>query len=126
MGDVIRYFAHAVEEALDAVEHAVQMSREIVELVAGGRHRHALREIAADDLAAGAVDDVQAGEEVAADDETAGETQHDHQSRAPEERGLKQVLKRAALVHVARDEEIESLRKGEHLAARVPELGLRA
>src|SRR5215471_14797704 len=109
-----------MEKTLDAVEHAVQVPREIVKLVAGGSDRYALREIAADDLAAGAVDDVEAGEEVAADDEAAGQAQHDHQASSPQKRGLEQILERAPLVHIAGDEEIESLRQGEHLAARIP------
>src|SRR5262249_58902845 len=63
---------------------------------------------------------------IPADDEAAGKAQDDHQAGAPEERGLEQVLERAALVHVARDEEIEALRQREHLAARIPELGVGA
>ena len=50
MGDVVGDLAHALEQALDLVEHRVQVGRELVELVARTAERDPLTELAGHDL----------------------------------------------------------------------------
>src|SRR5262249_48634043 len=92
----------------------------------GTANGDAVREVAVHDLPAGAVDDVQAGEEVPADDDAAGEAQNDHQAGAPEQHRGEQRFELAPLVNIAGDEEQEALRQSESPAARASKLGFAA
>jgi len=72
VGDVVADLLHADQQALDLVQHGVEVTGQPVELVAPARDRNAAREVAGDDLLAGPVDGVDLTQQAAAQQE-AGE-----------------------------------------------------
>ena len=79
--DGVGDLAHALHQALDAVEHGVEILGQRVELVMRLADGHAARQIAGDDLGAGAVDRVQPRQHVAAHQGAADQAEQQDQRR---------------------------------------------
>ena len=108
VGDVVGDLLGGVEQALDAVQHGVEVRRHLVELVAAAAERNPPVEVAAHDLAAGGVDVLDAPEQEAAHQQRAGQRQRQDDRQAPAERLGHQVAHPGALAHVVADQEMQA------------------
>ena len=108
VGDVVGDLAHAGHEALDLVEHGVEVLGQPVELVVAAAYRHPAAEVAGHDVAAGAVDAVDAAEPAAAHDDAADKAQADGQRHHPDQGVADALLQGVALLDVAADQQLEA------------------
>ena len=100
-------FAQALHQPLDAVQHAVEIFRQHVELVMRAGHRHAAGEIAGDDFARSAVDGIQPAQHVAAHQGAAEQAEHQDQAHRPGQGGGEHALGEIAVMHILGDQQIE-------------------
>ena len=105
--DVVGDLAHARQQALDLVEHGVQVAGEHVELVARALERDPLAEVAGHDPPRGAVDRIDPAQHAAAHHEAAGQAQQQGQADAPADRLLASATGSAEVLDVAADQETE-------------------
>ena len=103
----IRDLAQALHEPLDAVQHAVEIFRQGVELIMRARHRHPAGEIAGDDFARGPVDGIQPPQHVAAHQRPAEQAKHQDQRHGPGQGGGEHALGQVAVMHIFGDQQIE-------------------
>ncbi len=120
----IRHLAHALHQPLDPVEHGVQVLGQRVEFVMRIAQGHAARQVAFDDLGAGAVDLVETRQHVAAHQRAADQAEQQHQPHRPGQRGGEEALRQVALVHVLRHQQVEAAGQREDAAARLARLEL--
>ena len=108
MRNVSGYLAQVIHERLNAVEHGVDAGRQIVEFVAGIRHRYAPLQIAFDDVAAGFTDHFDLPHQPAAHDGTSRQRQGDGCGQTPCEGTHDHLFHFMKLVRTPSDEEVLS------------------
>ena len=103
--DVLGHLAHADQQALDPLQHQVQVLRQLVELVAVALGRDALAEVAGHDPRRRAVDPLQPAQHPAAHDQAAAQPEHHHHAQPEQDRGAHQAQGLHVVLHVAADQQ---------------------
>jgi len=117
VGDAVRDAAHVLHEPLDAVQHLVQILRELIEVVTRSPRRDAARQISGHDAPARLVDAFDAPQGAA---RHRGATREGEQRRYPEpprERPRDELVCLLQLVHVATDQQVKSAAQAERSRA---------
>ena len=116
--DVVGDFLEAAHQRLDALQHGVEMLGEAVELVAGAGDRQAAGEIAGHDGLRLVGHGLDAVEHAPADEEAAGEPQHDDQRQRPLPGIGDDAEQPLAFLEIASDQKAEAAGQLHHLHQR--------
>ena len=118
MGDVVGDLAHRRHQPLDLIEHPIEIGGEQVELVAGAVERHAIGQISGHDPLAGAVDQLDPAQQVAAHRSAAEQADAERHQPGPQQGQLDPVAERRRIADVAADQEAIAAGDDDQAAAR--------